>query len=75
MKAYTGSRGISPPFLNPGARWRRLVNIRLRPLKPLQTALKPKGRLGGQNQSVLFGEEKNLLSPPGFELRTAHHVA
>jgi len=59
MKAYRGSTGTAPLFLNLDTRWRSEVNIGPRPLYPA-------GRMGGpHSRSGSFGEEKNHFPAVG----------
>jgi len=34
IKAYRGKRGIAPPILNLGIRWRTVINVTFRPFNP-----------------------------------------
>jgi len=41
MNEYRESGGFAPPILNPGPRWRLVVNFTLRPHYPMKDLLYP----------------------------------
>jgi hypothetical protein len=74
MKAYTGSRGMTPFILNLALYAGEWLPSRSGRFTPGKEQLHR--RLGGpQNQCGCFGEEKNLLKLSGFEPRTVQPAA
>jgi hypothetical protein len=72
MKAYRGSRGITPLILNLDTRFRSVVKVTPWPLFSWE---KSNMRLhGSQSQSRHLGEEKNFSPLPGFEPHTVQPV-
>jgi hypothetical protein len=73
---WEGSRGITPPTHDLGARWRWVVNITPRPVHPREkvpvSILQETGWALEPVWTVL-GKRKSLL--PGFETRTVQHVS
>ena len=65
MKAYRGSRRIAPLIPKLGARLRWAFSFTVRPLYPRHPLNKWMG--GRQFQFARFGEQKNLMPPPGFD--------
>ena len=73
LKGCGGSRDIIPLILDLGTRWRWVVKFTPRPLcPPKQTPVShwTGGWIGPRAGLGDFGEEKNLLPLPDFELRT-----
>jgi hypothetical protein len=72
-----GSTDIPPRILTLGIRWTEWSVSRLRSFTPWsRTPVPTEKRFGGtQNQSGLFGEEKNLLPLLGFKSQTVKPIA
>jgi hypothetical protein len=77
MKTYRGRKGIAPLILKLGARWRWEINGTPSPLYPGKERRNPlnKRRGGPLSRPGGFGEEKNLLPPPGIKPRFVQSLA
>jgi hypothetical protein len=73
-KAYWESRGKLPYILDPGTRWKLVVNFTPRPLysQGKSPCYPLNRRLGGPQSRA--GEEKNIQPLPGLELRIIQPV-
>jgi hypothetical protein len=74
VKAYRGTRGVAPLILKLGARWKWVFTIAPLPLYPREK-IRPVPIEEEAGWSGVFGEQRNLLSMPGFELQIAQSVA
>jgi hypothetical protein len=78
MKAYRENGGTAPLILNLSTRWRWVVS--LTPWKIYPQGKSPQYPLNGMLMAPhslcgSFGDEKNLLSLPGFELWIVKSIA